>query len=104
MSSEEILRLVSEYGLTLRCFPTHVVGFSHYRDGYRLKDGETLVDKTFRDGTVVKMVRREEFRAPKWGVKIGEWPQWTKNDFYGPTPEDAVVKAVKHLESLKSAR
>ena len=97
MTFEEIFSLIQKYNLTVRCFPTHIVGFHIYRDGETIKDGDTIKEKVFKNGTR-KVVYHEEFREPKWGVKIGDWPHWTKHDFYGTTLEDAVRKAVESLE------
>ncbi len=94
---EKIIEQVAKYNLTLKCFPTHKVSLMSYREGQPLKEGDTIVEKEFKNG-VGKMVRREEFHEPKWGVKIGDWPEWTKNDFYGSTPEDAVNKAIAYIE------
>lgn len=99
----DILELMREHNLTLRCWPTHEVGYKSYREGSPLKEGETLVDVTLKnikgEPVTVKRVRCEEFHEPKWGVKIDDWPHWTEHDFYGKTPEEAVAKAIEHIKS-----
>lgn len=97
---KNIIELVEKYSLTVKCFPTHKVSLFSYREGSPLKEGDTIVEKEFKNG-VVKMVRREEFFAPRWGVKINDWPEWTKFDFYGATAEEAVRMAVEYLENKK---
>lgn len=92
----DIIETMATYGLTLKCYPTHEVHYMSYR-GQTLKEGETLVDVTFKNGEVVKRIKCETFRAPLWGCKIGNWPHWTKHDFYGSTPEEAISKAVEHI-------
>ena len=94
----DIIALMAQYDLTLKCFPTHRVSLVSYREGRPLAEGETIVDKVFKNG-VFKMIRREEFFKPKWGVKIDDWPHWTKYDFYGATPEEAIMKAVEHIKA-----
>ena len=101
-----ILELMQKYNMTLRCFPTHEVYQTDYREGRPLGEGETIVEvqlKEFPSGkpVIVKRVRHEVFHEPKWGVKVGanQWPNWQKSDFYGTTAEEAIMKAVNHINN-----
>ncbi len=100
MTSEEILNAITKHNLTLRCFPTHEITYIDYRKGRELKEGETIVEVELQGGRMVKRIKQEIHRPPKWGVKLGCWPQWTKYDWYGETASEAVEKAVKDIEEI----
>lgn len=102
----DIIETMREYNLTLKCWPTHKIYYTSYREGRPLEEGERIVEVQLKQlGTnepvTEKRVRHEKFYEPKWGVKISDWPQWTEHDFYGKTPEEAVAKAIEHIKSKK---
>ena len=121
---EDLFELMERYNLTLRRLSnTEIISYSfmHYRglpneevfeaDGpsmteekFKLKQSQNcFVDDRWDNGKVIrKLVRRTTQREGGWLVKIdgshGSMQKWSKKyDYFGDTPEEAILKAVKSI-------
>lgn len=121
---EDLFELMERYNLTLRRLPnteTECYSFMHYRglpnEEVFEADGPSMTEEKFKleqsqncfvydrweNGKVIrKLVRKTIQREGGWLVKIGggygSTQLWSKKyDYFGNTPEEAILKAVKSI-------
>lgn len=121
---EDLFELMERYNLTLRRLSnteTECYSFRHYRglpnEEVFEVDGPSMTEEKFKleqsqncfvydrweNGKVIrKLVRKTIQREGGWLVKIGgghgSVQQWSKKyDYFGNTPEEAILKAVKSI-------
>lgn len=126
---KNLFELMEKYALTLRRLPTKTYTSYKYDENRTRTDGIIiecpLIEMSeseflkcqkqgryatcrWQNGFVIERYYRVmEKRDGGWLVKIsggyGSVQHWDmkKNDFYGVTPKDAIMKAVKHIERTK---
>lgn len=128
---ESLIKLMEEYGLTLRRLSsreTKTYDVRHYRglpneeiievvaakitqeDFIKMRQKGHYVNQRWANGfRIAKWVRRTEEREAGWLVKIdnghGSVQYWSeKHDFFGKTPEEAITKAIKHIKKIKEEK
>ena len=90
------IEIIAENSLTVRCLPHVVVSHWSYREGQKLKDGETLVVRPDLGGRTFVRTEKTVEHGGWWYVKetknTGATVQFNRkyDKFFAPTLEEAL--------------
>lgn len=100
----EIINIIEKYSLTVRCLPHVVISYLGYREGWKLKDNQTIVElPKWGNRKFIKEERKVD-RGGWWYVK--ETPNTDStvrfnrkyDKFFAPTLHEAIELYLNSIE------